>query len=89
MIKNSLLLVLTLSLTSIATPADNDGDAKVDGEYIMHHIQDDRVFEMFNPFDWNDSNNDHYYFTNKIKLDRPWNKLKNIPFHKNLFFSKF
>ena len=25
------------------------GDEKVDGEYIMHHIQDDRVFELFNP----------------------------------------
>lgn len=85
MIKNSILLILTLLLTSIATPAGNDHDAKVDGEYIMHHIQDDRVFEMFNPFDWNDSNNDHYYFTNKIKLDHSWNKLKNVPFVGNYF----
>jgi len=60
------------------------GDAeKVDGEYIMHHIQDDRIFELFNPFDWNDSNQDHYYFTQKIKLDNGWNKLENISFLNN------
>ena len=53
---------------------------KVDGEYIMHHIQDDRVFELFNPLDYNDANQDHYYFTKKIKLDQSWNQLKNIPF---------
>ena len=29
---------------------------KVDGDYIMHHIQDDRVFEFFNPLDYQDSN---------------------------------
>ncbi|SVE23682.1 uncharacterized protein METZ01_LOCUS476536, partial [marine metagenome] len=29
----------------------------------MHHIQDDKIFELFNPFDWNDANQDHYYFT--------------------------
>ena len=54
-------------------------DAKVDGDYIMHHIQDDRVFEIFNPLDWNDANGDHYYFTNKVKLDKKWNQLNNIP----------
>ena len=58
-------------------------DEKVDGEYIMHHIQDDRVFELFNPFDYNDANQDHYYFTKKIKLDYSWNKLQNIPFISN------
>ena len=41
---------------------------KVDGSYIMHHIQDDRVFEFFNPLDWNDSNHDHYYFKKKFTL---------------------
>ncbi len=42
----------------------------------MHHIQDDRVFELFNPFDYNDANQDHYYFTKKINLDYSWNQLK-------------
>jgi len=52
----------------------------VNGEYIMDHIQDDRVFELFNPFDYNDANQDHYYFTKKVKLDHSWNQLNNIPF---------
>ena len=57
---------------------------KVDGEYIMHHIQDQTTFEIFNPFDWNDSNGDHYYFTKKIYLHKnEWNKLSNIPFLNN------
>ena len=85
MINNNLQLILSLLLISFAIPASNDHDAKVDGDYIMHHIQDDRVFEMFNPFDWNDSNKDNYYYTNKIKLDYSWNKLKNVPFVGNYF----
>ena len=56
---------------------------KIDGDYIMHHIQDDKTFELFNPFDWNDANQDHYYFTKKISLDYSWNKLKNAPFISN------
>ena len=32
------------------------GSESIDGEYIMSHIQDDRVFEIFNPLDHNDSN---------------------------------
>ena len=56
---------------------------KVDGDYIMHHIQDDRVFEIFNPFDYNDSNQDHYYFTKKVKLNQSWNELSNIPLISN------
>jgi len=62
---------------------EHASDEKIDGEYIMHHIQDDRVFELFNPFDYNDANQDHYYFTKKISLDYSWNKLKNIPFISN------
>ena len=58
---------------------------KVDGDYIMSHIQDDRVFEVFNPFDWNDANKDDYYYTAKIKLDSEWNKLHNIPFVRDYF----
>tara|TARA_B110000438_G_scaffold271715_1_gene289814 strand:+ start:652 stop:1620 length:969 start_codon:yes stop_codon:yes gene_type:complete len=58
----------------------DNSEEKVDGEYIMNHIQDDRTFELFNPFDWNDANNDHYYFTKKIKLDSQWNRLDRIPF---------
>ena len=58
---------------------------KVDGDYIMSHIQDDRVFEVFNPFDWNDANKDDYYYTAKIKLDSEWNKLNNIPFVRDYF----
>ena len=54
-------------------------DLKVDGEYIMHHIQDDRVFEIFNPFDYNDSNNDGYYYTKKIKLESNWNRFIKMP----------
>ena len=63
--------------------SNHTSEEKVDGEYIMHHIQDDRVFELFNPFDYNDANQDHYYFTKKIKLDYSWNKLQNIPFISN------
>ena len=117
-------------------------DEKVDGEYIMRHIQDDRIFEIFNPLDYNDANHgiltqseckevydkynkkypdkkikwksdknyeysnntnnsvykkivwhgsydspdepapcgDGYYFTKKIKLEKGWNKLTNLPF---------
>ena len=58
---------------------------KVDGDYIMSHIQDDRVFEVFNPFDWNDANKDDYYYTAKIKLDSEWNRLNNIPFVRDYF----
>ena len=84
-IKFILINLLVLSLVFAASAEsknkqnNNHDDLKVDGEYIMHHIQDDRVFEIFNPLDWNDGNHDHYYFTSKIKLDKPWNKLKNIP----------
>ena len=60
--------------------SDHSSGEKVDGEYIMHHIQDDRVFELFNPFDYNDANGDHYYFTKKVKLNHSWNQLNNIPF---------
>ena len=62
---------------------DIDGELKVDGEYIMYHIQDDKVFELFNPFDWNDGNHDHYYYTSKVKLDQSWNKINNIPIISN------
>ena len=58
-------------------------ELKVDGEYIMHHIQDDKVFELFNPLDWNDGNHDHYYYTTKVKLDQSWNKINNIPIISN------
>ena len=74
----TIYLLISIVYFSILLPG---GDSeKVDGDYIMHHIQDDRVFELFNPLDYNDSNQDHYYFTKKIKLDQPWNQLKNIPF---------
>ena len=56
---------------------------KVDGDYIMNHIQDQSTFEIFNPFDWNDSNGDHYYYTTKIKLDKEWNKISKVPFLSN------
>ncbi len=58
-------------------------ELKVDGEYIMHHIQDDKVFELFNPLDWNDGNHDHYYYTTKVKLDQSWNRINNIPIISN------
>ena len=77
--KTILLIILVFS-----TSFGGGGD-KVDGEYIMHHIQDDRVFEIFNPFDWNDANKDDYYFTSKIKLEKPWNRLENVPFINNYF----
>jgi len=51
----------------------------IDGKYIMDHIQGDAVFEIFNPFDYNDANGDHYYFTKKINLVSDWNKSINIP----------
>ena len=74
----NIYLLITVIYFSILLPGS--GSEKVDGEYIMHHIQDDRVFEIFNPLDYNDGNQDHYYFTKKIKLDHSWNQLKNIPF---------
>ena len=84
MMKNYTLILFYIFLSNLFA-ADGNSGAKVDGEYIMHHIQDDRIFEVFNPFDWNDSNNDHYYFTNKVKLDHSWNKLTNIPILNNYF----
>ena len=33
-----------------------EGSESIDGEYIMHHIQDGAVFEIFNPLDYKDSN---------------------------------
>jgi len=74
----NIYLLITIVYFSILFSGGNS--EKVDGDYIMHHIQDDRVFELFNPFDYNDANQDHYYFTKKIKLDYSWNQLKNIPF---------
>ena len=46
---------LLISIIYFSFSLCGDGE-KVDGDYIMHHIQDDRVFEVFNPMDWNDSN---------------------------------
>ena len=86
-----LILLISLAFTISYAGSGND---KVDGEYIMHHIQDDRVFEIFNPFDYNDCQSDvinglctqdHYYYTTKVKLDQSWNKLENIPFISNYF----
>ena len=68
---------------SYHNPEDSHGELKVDGEYIMHHIQDDKIFELFNPLDWNDGNHDHYYYTTKVKLDQSWNKINNIPIIRN------
>ena len=49
-------LILILSFSSLHSAAGTEDNEKVDGEYIMHHIQDAVVFEIFNPFDYNDSN---------------------------------
>ena len=68
-----------------AHPSYDGVKKKIDGEYIMDHIQDDATFEIFNPFDYNDANGDHYYYTKKIKLDFEWNKFLNIPFIGNIF----
>ena len=77
--KKIYLLIIIVCFSSLLSA----GDEKVDGKYIMHHIQGDRVFELFNPLDYNDSNQDGYYFTHKIYLDKEWNKLSNIPFVSN------
>ena len=45
----------------------------IDGEYIMSHIQDDRTFEIFNPFDYQDSN---YGILNKKECYEIKNKYK-------------
>ena len=71
--------------SSLGQGKNNHKSESVDGEYIMHHIQDGTTFEIFNPLDWNDANHDHYYFTYKIKLDSKWNKFLNIPIIGNLF----
>ena len=118
-----------LLLSIIIAGSDSGKDEKVDGEYIMHHIQDDRIFEIFNPLDYNDSNygtltkqecydlkkkykkkypkkkvvwhgsdqapdtpapcGDGYFFTKKIKLEKDWNKLNNIPFLGSILNWKF
>ncbi len=78
--KNIYLLIVIVYFSVLLPGGDSE---KVDGDYIMHHIQDDRVFELFNPLDYNDANKDHYYFTKKIKLDHSWNQLANIPFISN------
>ena len=49
--KSKLLIFLIFSFLLSA-----GGSKSVDGEYIMGHIQDDRLFEIFNPLDHNDSN---------------------------------
>ena len=85
LIQSYRLLFLFSIISQLLLSADNSSSAKVDGEYIMSHIQDDRVFEFFNPFDSKDANQDGYYFTKKIKLDYHWNKLNNIPFIANIF----
>ena len=77
--KKMYLLIIIVCFSSLLSASDE----KVDGKYIMHHIQDDRVFELFNPLDYNDSNQDGYYFSHKIYLDKEWNKLSNIPFVSN------
>ncbi len=69
----SLFLIFSFSILF------SGGSSKVDGDYIMNHIHDDRVFELFNPLDYNDANQDGYYFTHKVYLDAEWNKLKNLP----------
>ena len=48
-------------------------EGSVDGEYIMSHIQDDRVFEIFNPLDHNDSN---YGIVTKGECEAVYNKYK-------------
>ena len=53
----------------------------IDGEYIMSHIQDDRTFEIFNPFDYQDSNygiltkQECYEIKNKYKQKYPNKKV--------------
>ena len=56
--KNIYLLISIVYFSILLSGGDSE---KVDGDYIMHHIQDDRVFELFNPLDYNDANQDHYY----------------------------
>ena len=48
-------------------------EGSVDGKYIMDHIQDDRVFEIFNPLDHNDSN---YGIVTKGECEAVYNKYK-------------
>ena len=48
--------ILLLFTSYIFSASDSHANEKVDGKYIMHHIQDDAVFEIFNPLDYNDSN---------------------------------
>ena len=93
LIQNYRLFFLFSIISQLLISAENSSSAKVDGEYIMNHIQDDRVFELFNPFDFskdaNEKIDDKYYFTKKIKLDYEWNKLENIPFIANILSWKW
>jgi ATP synthase subunit 6 len=75
------IILLSISSFSVVFSSENTNSGKnesIDGKYIMDHIQDNTTFEIFNPFDYNDSNNDHYYYTTKISLDQDWNKFKKI-----------
>ena len=50
------LISLIILSSLLHSAGDSHEDAKVDGEYIMRHIQDATTFELFNPLDYNDSN---------------------------------
>ena len=67
------ILILLLGITCLFPGSDSHANEQVDGEYIMHHIQDDRVFEIFNPLDHNDSN---YGVVTKSECEEVYKKYK-------------
>jgi len=75
-LKFKLLIVLLSSLLVSGGKSES-----IDGEYIMHHIQDDRTFEIFNPLDYQDSNygiltkKECYDIKNKYKKKYPGKKI--------------
>ena len=140
-------IILALSFAG-SEYGDTPKTADVDGKYIMDHIQDQKTFEIINPFDYNDSHyeaaneqeckeiynqyikkypdknikwkntnkskgkkrefiyyysknsevpvyktvawnedlktcGDGYFFTTKIKLNKEWNSISNVPFLNN------
>ena len=69
-------IILALSFAG-SEYGDTPKTADVDGKYIMDHIQDQKTFEIINPFDYNDS---HYEATNEQECKEIYNQyIKKYP----------
>ena len=74
-------LIFSFVILSLSFAGSEYGDAPktadVDGKYIMDHIQDQKTFEIINPFDYNDS---HYEAVNEQECKEIYNQyIKKYP----------